>query len=209
MEIRKTNNGIEVEGYVNITGVKSHILKDKDGICFTEEIAKGVFSKALEKAEQEGRNIPFLYEHNPSEVMSESKKGTLKLKENRLGLNVRSSITDPKYFEVFDEEKGMSFGFRCTNERRVKTGLYGADEPKYHRIIEGLELLEVTATSNPAYETSVCDKVENRSAYDDIEYRTLSVIPKEKDEDKEFENWKKYMELRIRISKNMNLKGDK
>lgn len=188
MEVRKIENGIEVVGYANVTGSKSYVLEDSNGFKFTEEITEGAYKKALKRAKIEDRSILFLDEHMPSEVMAQTGDNTLELDVDNIGLKVKSQITNPKYFPKFENRTSMSFGFRCLEDKKIPT-LDG--KTSYHRVVEDIELFEVTRTDNPAYAKSQLEK----RGLENIEYRNIEVAP--------VDDWLETMKLRFRYAKSL------
>lgn len=142
MEIR--NNSVTIEGYVNAVKRDSKPLPSSRG-KFVEQIEEGVFSKALEQAE----NVDLLFNHNESRKLGSIVAGNLKLIEDAIGLKATTTITDPEVVQEARDGKltGWSFGFRCLKDKWVVP-----EKGVQRRFVEALELLEVSIlNTTPAY----------------------------------------------------------
>ena len=188
-EVRQQNDGeLMLSGYCNVTGKKSQQLstfkevteKDKNGneskvmkkIYFTEEIAEGTFDRAIRKARIEGREIPLLEGHKYSEVIATTKDKTLSLKEDYIGLKVESRVlpSKKKYYDKIKKGNfGMSFGMKVLKDKWIELR-----DGTFHRIVQAIELIEVTATENPAYKSSIIEARDLGS--ENIEYRYVGNI---------------------------------
>ncbi|MDQ0861607.1 HK97 family phage prohead protease [Bacillus sp. V2I10] len=81
MELRSDKNkSMTVSGYVNKTEQLSNILGS--GKKFVEKISKGAFDRAVRNAKSD---IHFLAEHNPKELLSSTRNGSLTLTEDSTG----------------------------------------------------------------------------------------------------------------------------
>lgn len=138
-----------VEGLVNRTECWSHTLGIRKK--FREKISKGAFSKAI----QDAQRIDFLAEHDTSRLLSTTDNGSLELWEDEEGLKMRATICPTSYgkdmYELMKHKlvNHMSFGFKAISDkwRKLTNGTY-------ERIVERLELLEVSVVRNPAYPQS-------------------------------------------------------
>lgn len=162
---------LKVEGLVNQTESWSHILGVRKK--FREKISRGAFSKAL----QEQDRIDFLAEHDNTRILSTTENGSLELWEDEEGLKMRAEICPTTYgkdmYELMRSKivNHMSFGFKVVSDKwkKLSNGIY-------ERVIEELQLLEVSAVRNPAYPQSaivargidVIDDVEVPSYADEI-----------------------------------------
>lgn len=168
-----SNDDLVVEGLVNETGSWSHVLGNRKK--FREQIVKGAFDKAI----QEARRIDFLGEHKQEALLATTENGSLQLWEDEEGLKMRAKIAPTSYgkdFYTLMSEKvisHMSFGFKVVKDS-WKKGVDGI----YERMIESLELLEVSAVRNPAYPQSAI-AARGIDLIEDVE------IPKELDEEVE------------------------
>lgn len=123
------------------------------GDYFVESIAPGAFSAAL----RGNGDVVALFNHDSNQVLGRKSAGTLRLSEDAKGLAVEIDPPDTTIGRDIAESirrgdiGSMSFGFRVTDERWT-------EEPDAlpRRQILGLELIEVSIVTFPAYdETSI------------------------------------------------------
>lgn len=143
MEIRVSDDSVEITGYVNAVGRSSDPLRDVDGF-FTETIQPGAFGRAL----SENPNVPMLLNHDEQRVIARGE--ALELREDNVGLHVRATVTDPEVIAKARDSRlrGWSFGFIPTRQK-----VDDSAAPK-HRDVYALDLLEVSLlddTRQPAY----------------------------------------------------------
>lgn len=142
-----------VSGYVNMTDTLSHELGFTDK--FVEKIAPGAFTRAINRAADNGEDIDFLAEHDDTLVLASTKNGTLTLSEDDKGLYMEARIINTSsgrdYYEMIKSGiiTNMSFGFYAVDDdwRSVRSDLY-------ERTVKELELFEVSAVRRPAYAAS-------------------------------------------------------
>lgn len=145
-----SDGSLTVAGYVNKTGQPSNVMGTTKK--FIEKIAKGAFRKALENR---SGDIDFLAEHDAKKILSSTRNGSLELVEDDVGLFMTATIVPTSwgkdYYELISNGifQNMSFGFRNVRDswRSLQPGLY-------ERVIEELELFEVSIIRNPAYSQS-------------------------------------------------------
>lgn len=157
VRVRKTHMTSEgdmiVSGYVNMTDTLSHELGFTDK--FVEKIAPGAFTRAINRASDNGEDIDFLAEHDDTLVLASTKNGTLTLSEDDKGLYMEARIINTSsgrdYYEMIKSGiiTNMSFGFYAVDDdwRSVRSDLY-------ERTVKELELFEVSAVRRPAYAAS-------------------------------------------------------
>ena len=146
MNIRITNDSVEIDGYVNAVERLSKTLKDRLGE-FVERVKVGAFTKALERAE----DVRILLNHDYMRDLGGLKDGNLELYEDAIGLHARAVITDK---EVIEQARrgdlvGWSFGF---HDRDVEQG---EENGLTVRNIKDLDLREVSLINRdkiPAYD---------------------------------------------------------
>lgn len=146
MNIRITNDSVELDGYVNAVERLSRPLKDRIG-TFVERIKAGAFKRALERAD----DVRILLNHDWQRDLGGIKDGNLELTEDAIGLRFRAVITDK---EVVKEAKsgnirGCSFGFM---DRDVEQG---EENGLTVRNVKDLDLYEVSLINRarvPAYD---------------------------------------------------------
>lgn len=147
--ISTNEDGMIVEGLVNKTESWSHVLGVRKK--FREKITKGAFDKAIQVAPR----IDFLAEHDSSRLLATTENGSLELWEDSEGLKMRAHICPTSYgkdiYELMKSQivRHMSFGFRVVSDKWKKLS-----NGTFERIVESLELSEVSVVRNPAYPQS-------------------------------------------------------
>lgn len=147
--ISTNEDGMVVEGLVNKTESWSHVLGVRKK--FREKISKGAFDKAIQVAPR----IDFLAEHDSSKLLATTENGSLELWEDEEGLKMRAHICPTSYgkdiYELMKSEivRHMSFGFKVVSDKWKKLS-----NGTFERIVESLELSEVSVVRNPAYPQS-------------------------------------------------------
>lgn len=143
------DNDLIVEGLVNRTESWSFTLGMRKK--FREKISKGAFDKAI----QSSQRIDFLAEHDTSKLLSTTENNSLELWEDEEGLKMRAKICPTSYgkdmYELMSHNivNHMSFGFRALSDRWKKLS-----DGTFERIVDALELIEVSVVRNPAYPQS-------------------------------------------------------
>ena len=138
-----------VEGLVNKTESWSHTLGMRKK--FREKICRGAFDKAIQTAPR----IDFLAEHDSSKLLATTENGSLELWEDSEGLKMRAKICPTSYgkdmYELMKSNlvRHMSFGFRVISDKWKKLS-----NGTFERIVDALELSEVSVVRNPAYPQS-------------------------------------------------------
>lgn len=157
-------NKTKLEGYVNAVARDSKLISE-NGKTFVEQIAPGVWEKALKR----NNNIKILLNHDKTRELGSISRGNLELSEDNIGLKVKCLIDDPEVIQYSKDNKlkGWSFGFSVIKDKWEKF-----DDVRYRRIIEDLELYEVSIlTVSPAYYGT---SVEQRGSNNIMEYRSIS-----------------------------------
>lgn len=180
-----TDEGLCVEGLVNKTDSWSRTL----GVAkrFKEKIKKGAFEKAI----QANPRIDFLAEHDTRQLLATTENDSLTLWEDEEGLKMRAVICPTSYgkdiYELMKSNivNNMSFGFRSISDKWKKL-----TDGTYERVIEKLELSEVSVVRNPAYPQSAIaarglDIVEDVEIPDDIEVEERSNCNMDEEKKKE------------------------
>ena len=168
-----SSGSLKVEGLVNKTESWSHVLGTRKK--FREKIVKGAFMKALSTENR----IDFLAEHNASKILATTENNSLELWEDDEGLKMRAEICPTSYgtdmYELMKSKivNHMSFGFKVVSDKwkKLSNGVY-------ERVIEELQLLEVSAVRNPAYpQSSITARgfniVEEVNIPDDVEEEVI------------------------------------
>ena len=142
-----------------------------------ERISKTAFARSLGS----GTDVRFLYEHKAENLLGRTSSGTLSLRSDDDGLGFDLQLPDTQLGrDVFELTKrgdirGMSFGFVCREDSFGKE----FDEDEFGdstedncivRTVRSADLIEVSAVSEPAYESSsvlarhfVADNIEARA----------------------------------------------
>ena len=137
------NNSMIISGYIAKWDSPTQIRQ------FTEQVKRGAFTKSLEK-----RDIVALYNHDKSKVLGRLSNGTLKLREDDVGLYAdiyldenQSSHRDLYSSIKRGDIKGCSFGFvRGTSKTKMENRMMS---------LVDVDLREVTITAFPAYTDTV------------------------------------------------------
>lgn len=145
-----------LSGVVNVPGSQSEILTNPiSGKQFREVIEPGTFAKALENA----KSVDLLYQHDKEKILSTTDNGSLDLHEDEeSGLIMSAKITQTSWgkdaYQMIKDGivRSMSFGMNVIHD----TWLKGADGIPL-RIIDEINLIEVSAVRNPAYAASAIE----------------------------------------------------
>lgn len=145
-----------LSGVVNVPGSQSEILTNPiSGKKFREVIEPGTFAKALENAQ----SVDLLYQHDKEKILSTTDNGSLDLHEDdESGLVMSAKITQTSWgkdaYQMIKDGivRSMSFGMNVIHD----TWLKGADGIPL-RIIDEINLIEVSAVRNPAYAASAIE----------------------------------------------------
>lgn len=154
MEIRNLdftfqNEGNHLTGLIQ-TNKLSHILGSTKK--WREVISPNVFAKAISNAFENGRDVDFIADHDDSKILASTKNNSLELREDEQGLHVSAKIVDTSWAKDTLELvksgiiSGLSFGMTVNSQRWSK-----CDDGIDLRIIDDIDLFEVSAVRNPAY----------------------------------------------------------
>lgn len=167
MEVRFTDDSVEISGFVNAVERNSKPLMSRVG-KFIERICKGAFNNAIKRND----DIHILLNHDWARDLGSTKQGNLELEENNIGLYARAKITDKEIIEKArnGELIGWSFGF---TDREVENTVEH-DMPV--REVKDLDLYEVSILDrfkSPAYEGTL---ITSRSENNDLQYQGEAFI---------------------------------
>ncbi len=117
---------------------------------FSEVIRHGAFAKSLAT----GSNIRALYQHQGDALLGTTRGGTLQLREDAKGLAFELALPDTTHGKDLailvgrGDVAGCSFGFK------VRSGgdRWGQRGSQLIRELIDVELVEITLTSDPAYQ---------------------------------------------------------
>lgn len=141
VELRQSESGGKtLVGYAAVFNAPAPI-----GDWFVEEIAPGAFSETIKG------DVRCLFDHKSANVLGRTKSGTLRLSEDAKGLRFEVDLPDThlgsdvaKLVERGDVS-GMSFDFRALKQ----TWDEEANPP--HRLLERVEITEISIVAFPAY----------------------------------------------------------
>lgn len=171
MKIEIRENGLNLEGYINVSERPSKPLRDSEG-QFIEVVREGVMGRAIQR-----RNIKLLFNHDWNRELGDT-NSNLQLQEDSIGLRFRAFITDSEVIEKAKKGllKGCSFGFRAL--KQSKENINGICK----RYLEDIELFEVSLLDRePAYSGCLAEirSLEN----EDLEVREIPLEIQETTED--------------------------
>ncbi len=142
-EVRADEAGHVLSGYAAIF---NRMSADLGG--FREIIKSGAFADSL----SDGRDVRALVDHDPAKILGRTSAGTLRLREDGVGLADEVDVPDTTYARDLlasvrrKDIRGQSFGFRVLEDEWA----YDGDDVLIRTLIK-VSLLEVTFTSIPAY----------------------------------------------------------
>lgn len=145
MRIEVRADGVQISGYVNVTGKQSRPVITPHGKV-VEEIEPRAFERAIERA----GNVTVTIDHDKTHVYACTEKGNLTLYEDEIGLHADTLITDPDVVELAKKGKikGWSFGmYNVVDEIEAR-----ADDLPIRKV-KALDLDHITLVVNktPAY----------------------------------------------------------
>lgn len=152
MERRYINAGLELRaderGKKKMVGYAAkYNQRSVDLGGFVEILAPGAFDRAI----RESHDVRALVDHDPSKILGRTKAGTLALRTDETGLQVEVDMPDTQAardLQVSIERgdvSGMSFGFYVVKDE------WKTDDKQPTRIVQDLELFDVSAVTYPAY----------------------------------------------------------
>lgn len=169
MEIEIRADGAHISGYVNVTGKKSRPVLTPRGRVI-EEIQPRAFEEALARA----GNIPLTRDHDPRAVLAETGAGTLRLREDAIGLYARAVLRDERTVAEARAGKIRGWSFGMYN---VRDSVEERADGLPLRRVAGLDLDHVTLVvdKTPCYSAT---SVEVRAGAEvELETRALEDPP--------------------------------
>lgn len=169
MRLENRADGLNITGYVNVTGKLSRPVITPHGKVI-ETIEERAFDNAIKKS----GDITVTVDHDSGHVYARTSDGTLHLTEDAIGLRADVMITDPKVIEMAEKGKikGWSFGmYNVIDELEQRAD----DLPIRH--VKDFMLDHITLVKNkiPCYAAT---SVECRAGEDiDIESRSINSEP--------------------------------
>lgn len=103
-------DGLHIGGYVNVPGRTSRPVVTPHGKVI-EVIEQRAFSEAIKRAD----NIKMLLDHDKTRVLASTREGTLKVREDEIGLRAESVVTDRDVIEGARAGKLKGWSFNMYN----------------------------------------------------------------------------------------------
>ena len=158
----------KISGYVNVTEKKSRPICTPRGQV-VEEIEPRAFANALKRA----GNVVLTKDHLPA-VLAETRAGTLRMREDAIGLYAEAEISDAQTVEECraGKVKGWSFGMRNVEDTLEERG-----EELPLRKIKALDLDHITLVvqKTPCYAATSLEVRAEESVQ--VEERALGDTP--------------------------------
>ena len=176
-ELRVENSESEdkptiIEGYINKFDERSEFMG------FYETVKRNAFDNTLNSDD----SIIALFDHDTSKILGSTKSGSLKLHKDEIGLRFElqpnlnvSYANDVAELVRSGDLNGCSFGM-IVNEDDWTTNEEGIDE----RQILDVDLVEVTLTAFPAYQSSEASVRSHENYKEEMEQRKQRQLDKEK-----------------------------
>lgn len=161
------------------------VFNQRTNLGFFDEVVKpGAFRNTL----KEGADVRALVDHDPSRIIGRSKDGgktgTLRMKEDKVGLHVEIDVADTQAGRDIMESvrrgdvDGMSFGFFV---REDGDKVIEEKSGRLLRELRDLDVWDVSAVTYPAYEQT--DLAERGSESPQFEARSISDVYESMPED--------------------------
>lgn len=185
LEIREADGD---DGKRTITGsikynTDSVILTDWWGDEFVEQIASGAFSESLKE-----RNVVGLWSHSTSQVLGNTKSGTLRITDSddelRFELDIPNTSVGNDAWELIrrGDVDSVSFGFHVRPDGEKWSKIERDGKKLYSRTILNAELFEISPVAFPAYPANEVStrgleefKASEQRAADQYEKEKLSI----------------------------------
>lgn len=158
-------DGLHISGYVNVPGRESRPVMTPRGKVI-EIIEQRAFARAIERAGE----VRMLLDHDRNHVLADTTDGTLKVKEDEVGLRAESIVTDEAVIAGAKEGrlKGWSF-----NMKNVVDSIEERAEGLPIRHVKDFDMDEITLVMNkvPVYSST---SIEVRAdAEEEVETRAI------------------------------------
>lgn len=164
-------DGLHISGYVNVPGRASRPVLTKHGRVI-EVIEQRAFASAITRAGA----IRMLLDHDQSRVLATTEEGTLKLREDEVGLRAESVVTDEAVIAGAKAGKLKGWSF---NMKNVVDSIEERAEGLPIRHVKSFDMDEITLVMNkvPVYSSTSIEvradteeEVETRALYLETEY---------------------------------------
>lgn len=147
-ELRVATKTDDESGAKMIRGHAAVFNRDSEEMFgFVERVAPGAFTNTL----KDDADVRALFNHDPNVVLGRSKSGTLRLREDKIGLAIEIDPPDTQAARdlLVSIERGdisqMSFGFRTVTDE------WHTDKKRMVRTLKEVELFDVSPVTFPAY----------------------------------------------------------
>ena len=187
-------DGLQISGYVNFPGRESRPVLTPRG-----KVIEIIEQRALARAIERAAEVRMLLDHDRNHVLADTTDGTLKVKEDEVGLRAESVVTDEAVIAGAKEGrlKGWSF-----NMKNVVDSIEERAEGLPIRHVKDFDMDEITLVMNkvPVYSST---SIEVRAdTEEEVETRAIC-LEAQYSEDKEQEKKPKFdnSEYKNRIEK--------
>lgn len=163
-------DGLHISGYVNVPGRFSRPVMTARGRVI-ETIDQGAFRAAIERAE----DIHMLRDHDSDYVLADANAGTLRVKEDAVGLRAEAVIVDQK---TIDDAKAGKIRGWSFNMRNIRDDIETRAEGLPLRTVHAFDMDEISLVIDrvPVYSSTSVEMradseedVEMRAETDDVE----------------------------------------
>lgn len=163
-------DGLHISGYVNVPGRYSRPVMTSRGRVI-ETIDQGAFRAAIERAE----DIHMLRDHDPAYILADENAGTLRVKEDAVGLRAEAVIVDQK---TIDDAKAGKIRGWSFNMRNIRDDIETRAEELPLRTVHAFDMDEISLVIDrvPVYSSTSVEMradseedVEMRAETDDVE----------------------------------------
>lgn len=151
------DKSLRISGHAAVFNKKSEPI-----FGFREIVLPGAFKKTIKDAD-----VRALWNHDPNFVLGRNKSGTLRLKEDDVGLRTDIDLPDTQFArDLYTSIKRgdvdqMSFGFRTITDK------WRTQDKETIRELAEVELFDVSPVTFPAYpQTDIAARAEIRSYYE-------------------------------------------
>lgn len=149
-EVRTDDDAIGFTGHAAVFNKRTWI--GPSGWGFAEQVAPGAFAKTIGE-----QDIRFLIDHDPTLLLARNKSGSLRLAEDKIGLDVDADMAPTTYAKdtAILLERGdlsqMSFGFQVVADKWEEVDGKEGNKFELRTLIE-VKLFDVSVVTYPAYE---------------------------------------------------------
>ncbi len=191
MNIEVRADGLHISGYVNVTGKLSRPVVTPRG-----KVLETIEERAFDEAIRKNGDITVQLDHDAGHAYARTSDGTLKLREDAIGLHANVLITDETVIEMARKGKirGWSFGMYNVQDEMESRG----EDELPIRHVKGLLLDHISLIKDkvPCYAATSVEYRADEAV--DIEQRALDIAP---ELHISYENKPDYSEYEERIEK--------